>query len=126
MSTDTITKDDREGLNFEKFLENAKADHDNPKEFGHSIKMTIMTIIVVLLAGASELRVLDDEDDVLGEGGTSGEDAIKAFLRDVFKAYTNLAQTKEQNGPVSRESRAPSFRADSYLLSVLCRRHSRE
>lgn len=106
MSTDTITKDDREGLNFEKFLEfmfvllaNAKADHDNPKEFGHSIKMTIMTIIVVLLAGASELRVLDDEDDVLGEGGTSGEDAIKAFLRDVFKAYTNLAQTKEQNGP---------------------------
>ena len=105
MSTDTVEKKD--GLDFERFLEfmfvllgNAKADHENPKEFGYSIKMTVMTIIVVLLAGASELHVLDDEDDVLGEGGTSGDDAIKAFLRDVFKAYTALAQTKEhQQGP---------------------------
>ena len=42
MSTDTVEKKD--GLDFERFLElmfvllgNAKADHENPKEFGYSI-----------------------------------------------------------------------------------------
>ena len=65
MSSDTVEK--KEGLDFERFLEfmfvllaRAKADHDNPKEFAYSIKMTIMTIIVVLLAGASELNVIAD------------------------------------------------------------------
>jgi len=103
MSTDTPTG--QSALDFRKFLEFmftmldvAIKQHDNPKEFSQTVKHTVMTMIIVMMASSAELGILDEDDDVLGDGAIEGEAAVKNFLKDIYRAYTVLDLEASKEG----------------------------
>jgi len=107
MSTDA--ESGQSAMDFRKFLEFmftmldvAIKQHDNPKEFSQTVKHTVMTIIIVMIASSGELGILDEDDDVLGEGEVKGDAAVKNFLKDIYRAYTVLdAQSAEEDAQTS-------------------------
>ena len=87
------------GLNFQDFiyfifglLKKARSEATDKAVFSAMTRQVILTLCVTLMAGAAEMGIMSDESDEILDDEPPKDEAVKAFIKDIYRNYKALEE----------------------------------